>query len=184
MCYSAEVYAAYDKYVVLFGARMSIKEFYELFYRRGHDPEAKIKVPKAMELAFAAPKTDEERAVTELIDDFNAREATRIEQELFAPSRRRASACDEDHKGGHGQQTHRDGQDLEGYDEAERPPTNGVEAARLTYFPRRVCASHGDGRRRVGGHADALPVPPNWQARLLRHEVSRDVQRFWSAVNS
>jgi hypothetical protein len=92
MCYSAEVYAAYDKYVVLFGARMSIKEFYELFYRRGHDPEAKIKVPKAMELAFAAPKTDEERAVTELIDDFNAREATRIEQELFALRKRLADA--------------------------------------------------------------------------------------------
>jgi putative SOS response-associated peptidase YedK len=71
---------------------MSIKEFYELFYRRGHDPEAKIKVPKAMELAFAAPKTDEERAVKELIDDFNAREATRIEQELFAQRKRLADA--------------------------------------------------------------------------------------------
>ena len=38
MCYSAEVYAAYDKFVRLFGATMSIKEFFEIFYRRGHDP--------------------------------------------------------------------------------------------------------------------------------------------------
>jgi hypothetical protein len=63
VCYSAEVYAAYDKFVRRFGATMSVREFYEIFYRRGHEPEARIKVPKAMELAFEFPRTDEEQRV-------------------------------------------------------------------------------------------------------------------------
>ena len=92
MCYSAEVYAAYDRYVVLFGARMGIREFYELFYRRSNEPEAKIKVPKAMELAFEHPTTDGEREVKALIDAFNAAEVTRIEQDLFAQRKRLADA--------------------------------------------------------------------------------------------
>lgn len=45
MCYSAQVQADYKKYVVMFGATMSIRDFYEIFYRRGLDP--KIKIPKA-----------------------------------------------------------------------------------------------------------------------------------------
>jgi putative SOS response-associated peptidase YedK len=92
MCYSAEVYAAYDKFVRLFGATMSVKEFFELFYKREHDPEAKIKVPKAMELAFEKPTTDAEREVKKLIDVFNAQETTRVEQELFAQRKRLADA--------------------------------------------------------------------------------------------
>ena len=43
MCYSAQVQADYKKYVVMFGATMSIRDFYEIFYRRGLDP--KIKIP-------------------------------------------------------------------------------------------------------------------------------------------
>ena len=92
MCYSAEVYAAYDKYTRLLGARMSIHEFYELFYRRSTDPEARIKIPKALELAFDRPQTDQEREVKELIDAFNAKEKTRVEQELFAQRKRLADA--------------------------------------------------------------------------------------------
>ena len=37
MCYSAQVQADYKKYVTMFGAEMSIREFYEVFYRRGLD---------------------------------------------------------------------------------------------------------------------------------------------------
>ena len=92
MCYSAEVSAAYDQYVLLFGARMSIREFYELFYRRGNDPEARIKIPKAMELAFENPTTEEEREVKTLIDAFTAQETTRVEQELFTQRKRLADA--------------------------------------------------------------------------------------------
>ena len=61
MCYSAQVQADYKKYVTMFGAEMSIREFYDVFYRRGLD--AKIKIPKAVEASFANPQTDDERAI-------------------------------------------------------------------------------------------------------------------------
>ena len=65
---------------------------FELFYRRGQGSEAKIKIPKAMELAFEKPTTDGEREVKALIDAFNAQETTRVEQELFAQRKRLADA--------------------------------------------------------------------------------------------
>lgn len=92
MCYSAEVYAAYDKFVRLFGATMSVREFYEILYRRSHDPEAKIKVPKAMEPAFEHPATDAELEIKEFVDKFNTAEATPVERELFAQRKRLADA--------------------------------------------------------------------------------------------
>ena len=46
MCYSAQVWADYRLYVRQYGAELDIKEFYELFWRRGSD--SKIKIPKAI----------------------------------------------------------------------------------------------------------------------------------------
>jgi hypothetical protein len=54
VCYSAQVQADYKKYVVMFGATMSIRDFYEIFYRRGLDP--RIKIPKAVEASFRDPQ--------------------------------------------------------------------------------------------------------------------------------
>ena len=68
MCYSAQVQADYKKYVVMFGATMSIRDFYEIFYRRGLDP--RIKIPKAVEASFRDPQSDDERAIEALIDAF------------------------------------------------------------------------------------------------------------------
>ena len=67
MCYSAQVKADYRKYVTLFGATMSIREFYDVFYRRGFD--AKIKIPKAVEESFAHPQTDGEREIRLTFDE-------------------------------------------------------------------------------------------------------------------
>ena len=61
MCYSAQVQADYKKYVVMFGATMSIRDVYEIFYRRGLDP--RIKIPKAVEASFRDPQSDDERAI-------------------------------------------------------------------------------------------------------------------------
>lgn len=47
MCYSAQIEADYKRYVRDFGALLSIKEFYDLFWRRNED--SKIKIPKGME---------------------------------------------------------------------------------------------------------------------------------------
>ena len=90
MCYSAQVQADYKKYVVMFGATMSIRDFYEIFYRRGLDP--KIKIPKAVEASFGDPQSDDERAIKALIDDFNDKQATKFEEELFKQRKRLADA--------------------------------------------------------------------------------------------
>ncbi len=90
MCYSAQVKADYKKYVQIFGAVMSIRDFYDTFWRRKE--EGKIKVPKAMEDAFSDPQTDAEREIKSLIDAFKAEQATKFEQELFKQRRRLADA--------------------------------------------------------------------------------------------
>ncbi|RTL26829.1 MAG: hypothetical protein EKK47_20085 [Burkholderiales bacterium] len=90
MCFSAEVVANYKKFAIWTGANMSLKAFYELFYRRHQG--AKIKVPKAMEASFMNPQTDEERSIQALIGEFNTQEASRLEQELFKQKKRLADA--------------------------------------------------------------------------------------------
>jgi len=90
MCYSAQVQADYKKYVHMFGAVMSIRDFYDTFWRRKE--EGKLKIPKAMEDAFSDPQTDAEREIKGLIDAFKAEQATKFEQELFKQRKRLADA--------------------------------------------------------------------------------------------
>lgn len=90
MCYSAQVKADYKKYVQMFGAVMSIRDFYDAFWRR--QEEGKLKIPKAMEDAFSDPQTDVEREIKSLIDAFKAEQAAKFEQELFKQRKRLADA--------------------------------------------------------------------------------------------
>ena len=90
MCYSAMVKADYKKYVQIFGAAMSIREFYDVFYRRVEG--GNLKIPKAMVAAFDNPQTEDERAIKALIDRFNAQQATKFEQELFKQRKRLVDA--------------------------------------------------------------------------------------------
>lgn len=64
MCYSALVWADYRRYIRDFGAEVDIKEFFDIFWRRKGD--AKVKIPKAMEAAFAEPRSDLEREIKSL----------------------------------------------------------------------------------------------------------------------
>src|SRR5260370_27013438 len=80
MCYSAQVEADYRKYVHMFGAQMSIREFARLYWERAEG--SKANVPKAMDDAFFNPQTDEERKVKACIEKFNAAQLTKLEQEL------------------------------------------------------------------------------------------------------
>jgi len=91
MCYSAQVKADWKRFT-RFGAKISLHEFYELFWRQLGEPEARIKVPKALELMFSAPQSDEERRIKELIDRRTAAEVTRVEQELFKQRTRLVTA--------------------------------------------------------------------------------------------
>ncbi|MGF7000820.1 SOS response-associated peptidase family protein [Paraburkholderia sp. GAS32] len=90
MCYSAQIQADYRKYVRMFGAHMSIREFAQLYWERAEG--SNIKIPKAMDAAFSAPQTDEERRIREAIDRFNGEQTTRLEQELFKQRARLADA--------------------------------------------------------------------------------------------
>lgn len=90
MCYSAQVWADYKKYVRVWGADIGIKEFYHVYWLRSEG--AKVKIPKSMDAAFADPQTDDERAITALIDAYDAQEAARLEQEVFKQRKRLADA--------------------------------------------------------------------------------------------
>jgi hypothetical protein len=90
MCYSAQIEADYRKYVHMFGAQMSIREFARLYWERAEG--SKANVPKAMDDAFSNPQTDEERKVNASIEKFNAAQLTKLEQELFRQRARLADA--------------------------------------------------------------------------------------------
>lgn len=90
MCYSAQIQASYRKYVRMFGAHMSIREFAQLYWERAEGSGAKI--PKAMDDDFAEPQSDEEREIRALIDRYNAQQVVKLEQELFKQRSRLATA--------------------------------------------------------------------------------------------
>ena len=90
MCYSAQVWQAYQDYVRKFGAELSIREFVELYASR--DKGAKVKTTKAMDDAFLRARTPETRAITERIEAWNTRQATELEQLLFRQRKRLADA--------------------------------------------------------------------------------------------
>lgn len=90
MCYSAQIRADHRTYVRMFGADISIRKFAELFYRRRQD--SKLKIPKAMEEAFANPTTPEEREIHALIEEHRAAQGLKFEQELFKQRKRLVEA--------------------------------------------------------------------------------------------
>ena len=90
MCYSAQVWADYRRYIRQFGAELDIKEFFDLFWRRSGD--SKIKVPKAMEAAFAEPKNEAEEQIKAAIDAYAAEQTVKLEQDLFKQRKRLADA--------------------------------------------------------------------------------------------
>jgi putative SOS response-associated peptidase YedK len=91
MCYSAQIHADYKKFVRMFGATMSIKEFYETFWKRTTE-NAKMKIPKALEAAFEQPESAAEQHIKDAIDAFKSQEATRLETDLFKQRKRLADA--------------------------------------------------------------------------------------------
>jgi len=90
VCYSAEVQEDYRWYVRTYGVKISIEDFVHLYTARMSD--AKIKIAKAMDAAFVDPKSENERAVKSLIDEYNTAQATKLEQDLFKQKKRLADA--------------------------------------------------------------------------------------------
>jgi putative SOS response-associated peptidase YedK len=90
MCFSAQTVAAYRRFEREFGAVISLQEFVDLYGARFADK--RIKIPKAMDLAFADPRNDGERQVQALIDRYAVEQASELEQEVFAQRTRLAEA--------------------------------------------------------------------------------------------
>lgn len=90
MCYSAQIQADYRKFVKTFGARLSLREFAQLYWERANGSKAKI--PKAMDAAFADPHSDVEREIRTSIERFNAQQTAALEEELFRQRTRLADA--------------------------------------------------------------------------------------------
>jgi len=90
MCYSAQIQAAYTKYLRETGAEMDIDQFVEIFGARFSD--SSIRIPRAVERWFDQPKTDAERKIKKLIDEYRAAETAKLEREVFAQKKRLADA--------------------------------------------------------------------------------------------
>lgn len=90
MCYSAEVWTDYHRYVDQFNADVDIKEFAKLYLARQSSP--KIKIPKGMDRAFDKPKTDLEKQIQQLVQDYKSSLISDSEQEMFKQAKRLADA--------------------------------------------------------------------------------------------
>lgn len=90
MCYSAQIWSDYRKYVRAFGAEIDIESFVDLFWSRLQDE--RIKVPLALEAAFSAQQGARETQIQGLIEQYRLQQATRLEQELFKQRQRLADA--------------------------------------------------------------------------------------------
>jgi len=90
MCYSAQIQAAYTRYLRETGAEMDIDQFVEIFGARVSD--SSIRIPRAVERWFDEPKTDTERRIKSFIDEYRSAEMTKLEREVFAQKKRLADA--------------------------------------------------------------------------------------------
>src|SRR3954466_12875438 len=90
MCYSAQIQAAYMRYLRETGAEMDIDQFAEIFGARVSD--SSIRIPRAVERWFDEPKNDGERKIKRSIDEYRNAEITRLEREVFAQKKRLGDA--------------------------------------------------------------------------------------------
>lgn len=90
MCYSARVWADYKKYVRLYGADVSVKEFFELYWLRAQGE--KVSVLGGMDAAFKdAPGADEQR-IWQLVEQHHARLRAGLQEELAKQQERLETA--------------------------------------------------------------------------------------------
>lgn len=82
MCYSAMVWASYARFVSAFRADISIHDFVRIYLQR--DAGKPVAIPRAMDDAFARPRTAEEFEILRCINRHRARQAEKFEAERAA----------------------------------------------------------------------------------------------------
>jgi putative SOS response-associated peptidase YedK len=90
MCYSAQIQAAYLKYLRETGAEMDIDQFAEIFGARVSD--SSIRIPRAVERWFDEPRNDAESRIKTLIEQYRSEEITKLEREAFVQRKRLGDA--------------------------------------------------------------------------------------------
>jgi len=90
VCYSAQIWQNYRKYVRAYGADIDFEAFVRLYFDRRTN--ATIKIAKAMDAAFSEPAGEAERRIKTLIDDHDRQRTVKLEQELFKQRKRLADA--------------------------------------------------------------------------------------------
>jgi putative SOS response-associated peptidase YedK len=90
MCYSAQIQAAYLKYLRETGAEMDIDQFAEIFGARVSD--SSIRIPRAVERWFEEPRNDAESRIKTLIEQYRSEEITKLEREAFVQRKRLGDA--------------------------------------------------------------------------------------------
>jgi putative SOS response-associated peptidase YedK len=90
MCYSAQVIDAWETFVRKTGSSIDLIEFANLYGHRLSDRS--VRIPKAVDAAFAVPTGDAEGTIQASIDAFNVQQSTQWEQELFRQRKRLADA--------------------------------------------------------------------------------------------
>ncbi len=95
MCYSAQVWQDYRKYVRRYGADLDIAAFTDLYWQR--QGGAKVRTPKAMDDSFRGDSSkrgdeDQSHVLSLLIRDLDRERMATLEQELFKQRKRLADA--------------------------------------------------------------------------------------------
>ena len=93
MCYSAQIERDWRKYLRVLGteATLGLEDFIRKYWWRQHEFPS-MKIPKAVDAWFANPRNGDEQEIANFIEDFNEREATKLQQELFKQKKRLADA--------------------------------------------------------------------------------------------
>lgn len=89
MCYSAECWADYRRYMKEFGAHLHIRDFAKMF---GYKPLRRVRTPKALDMAFGQAETPEEQEIWQLIQAQQRENVRTWQEELFKQKRRQADA--------------------------------------------------------------------------------------------
>jgi len=90
MCYSAMVEEDHRSYLRLLKGYIDFEQFYEMYVRRRLDRG--IRFPRGIDRNFDNPKSDIERSIKALIDEYRTSEATKLETQIFTQKKRLADA--------------------------------------------------------------------------------------------
>ena len=90
MCFSAMVVEQWHKYLRVTGAEMDLQQFAEIIGARGQGQS--IRIARAVDRWFEAPKNDAERQIKAMIDAYRQGMVAKLEREIFTQRKRVADA--------------------------------------------------------------------------------------------